>query len=99
MTDPLLVVCAEVMSIKPRPDWLQKLEIERKAVPRRDCAELLFQNKTSMYHCLLVAFKEHPEVSGEYHANLQTWLAVYPIERFHVVQVLWMSQPAHDACV
>lgn len=81
------VFLAEFMSITPRPDWLQKLEIERKAVPRRDCAELLFRNKTSMYDCLLVAFQEHPEVSGEYHANLQTWLGVYPPGRFHVVQV------------
>ncbi len=79
--------CAEFMSITPRPEWLQKLEIDRKAVPRRDCAERLFKNESSMYDCLLVAFSEHPEVQGEYHANLQTWLAVFPPARFHVVQV------------
>ena len=79
--------CAELMSITPRPAALQTLELDRTQIPSRDCSELLFKNESSMYDCLLMAFNEHPHVSGQYHANLQTWLAASPPARFHVLQV------------
>lgn len=78
--------CAAYMIIDPRPDWVQAV-IDREKQPRSNCSEWVLKNQTSMYECLLVAFSEPPEVAGDYHTSLPIWLATFPAERFHIVQV------------
>lgn len=79
---PFTLGCAEMMMRDPRPAWMDTYNF-----PRQLCSEQLFRKNASMYDCLLVALGEHPELQGEYHANLPTWLDNFPREQFYVVQV------------